>query len=121
MKKLTKATALAVTLLLWKWLAETGGVKDDWPVFKAYKDKPMNLCFLCEYDLQRSKATNSGAQCTYCPYHKHFGHPCYEDDNSDNWDAETAYGEWERATEDNADAETLMHLAAEFVKELEEL
>lgn len=86
--KLTKKKAIAITIELWAWLAETGDEnKEDWPSWKKYGEMDCD-CPLCEYSKQWS---GNRLSCRYCPYKEQF-YGCLKPENPfKRWcDAKTA-------------------------------
>ena len=73
---LTKKKALELTIELWEWLAETGGVKREWSGWKEYGDDIRGDCFLCEY---------TKGDCSLCPLTQFGGDSC----------CDTYYSDWE--------------------------
>ena len=67
--KLSRKKAIALCIELWTWLAETGGVKEDWPGWKKYK-YIINDCWFCQHSSQ-----NGVVKCNeHCIYSKKYGH-----------------------------------------------
>ena len=88
--RLTRKKAIQLSIELWKFLADTGLEKEDWPEFEydenddefIYQGKNIaSGCFLCELTLEDD--------CENCPYYEKFGH-CNEDG--------TYYNLWESST-----------------------
>ena len=74
--RLTKKKAIEISIELWSWLAETGGLKEDWPGWEEYGE--MNAsCALCEC---------AGGVCSKCPYRTRFSHCCENGTPFDKWD-----------------------------------
>ena len=69
--RLTRETAIEISIELWTWLAETGERKDNWPGWKTYGYMVCN-CALCEYDVIQPPI-RGGGNCPYCPYDKVHG------------------------------------------------
>lgn len=83
--KLTRNQAIDRTIELWTWLAETGKPKLEWPQWVengGVYSYVVNLCFLCEFDIQHRGA------CKDCPYVKTYNIECFENGEPfDKWDA----------------------------------
>lgn len=97
--RLTKKTAIELSITLWTWLAETGKFKKAWPKWEKYGDIA-NECFLCEYD----KSDN----CDRCPLEKKYRGCCSE---------ECAFIKWEDS-ETKADRKKYATLFLAQLKEL---
>ena len=87
--KLTRKKAIAISVELWEWLAESGGYKQKWPKWKEY-GRMFNDCPLCEYVIQEMGNHYSCAE--VCPLNMAESEGC----------TRTSYGEWRLAaiTED---------------------
>ncbi len=59
--------AISKSIEMWKWIAKTGGRKDDWPGWSNILRRPVCNCFLCEYDNQN----NPMEDCKLCPLESH--------------------------------------------------
>ncbi len=96
--KLTRKEAIEKSIVLWKWLAETGKMKDcyDWE-----GERPLVGCYLCEYDVSVQKV--DGIPCSHCPLH----HGCDKG----------PYDKWETAQT----PKTRKKYAALFLEELKAL
>ena len=109
--KLTEEQAIDRSIDLWKWLAETGGEKEDWPGWSKY-DRIASDCFLCEYDFGNRRITYC-PQCHTCPYYEKYGYSCY--------DSGKPYSRWEDAVEDGEDTDIIKAHAKDFLLQLYEL
>ena len=71
MRELREKTAIRLTLKMWRWLAKTGKVKQEYfDIVDKRENQPCMLCFLCEYAEQhRTRMTI----CHACPYYKRYG------------------------------------------------
>lgn len=103
---LTKKKAISISLELWTWLAETGGLKPYWPGWEKYGEMIAH-CALCEYNFYRLSVKRIGGDCPYCPYFEKFGH-CSKD---------TPYFEWSVAHLEK----DRKRYAGEFLAQLKEL
>lgn len=86
--ELTRQRAVALSIELWEWLAESGGEKEDWPGWKwngGQHSDVVGNCFLCE----RSWGRDGNHTCKSCPYYTAYGE-CDADDY-------TPYGRWRSA------------------------
>ena len=63
--KLTRQQAIDKSIELWKWLAETGKEKEDYPWPRG--KQPIDGCYLCEYALQVEDREDGEDACSYCP------------------------------------------------------
>ena len=66
--KLTRERAIELFRELWRWLAETGKRKEDWPRWEFNGgDVPFTpyTCPLCEYTIQKSRSGE--VECSLCP------------------------------------------------------
>ena len=84
--KLTKEKAIAITIELWTWLAETGKFKTYWPGWQIYPEM-IGCCPLCEY--ANRKRPKPLCRCDECPYGKAFG-GCLHDGTTQH----TTYSAW---------------------------
>lgn len=81
--RLTRKTAIEKCKELWKWCAETGGEKHDWPGWKKLRGDEAHhstYCWFCMYVEQKR------GSCEVCPYNQKYGF-CLD----------SCYGEWAAA------------------------
>lgn len=109
--ELTEEQAIDRSIDLWKWLADTGREKKDWPGWCEYdRANTDSGCFLCEYDVKERHKTLR--MCQACPYFKKYEHSCTK--------SESPYSRWERAVNER-DTETAKAFAKDFLLQLYEL
>ncbi|MEJ2650175.1 MAG: hypothetical protein P8016_17415 [Sedimentisphaerales bacterium] len=92
--RLTKKKAIELTIEMWKFLAETGKEKGNWPGWKKYKlDRHYyeNACFLCQWVMNQNHIKRiyeffDDPDCKYCPLFKRTKESCY--------DVHSLYQEW---------------------------
>lgn len=95
MRKITRETAIKLTRKQWRWLAMTGGMKEDYfNVADHRQSRPILECFLCEYSDQQ----NSLDSCSACPYYQTFGRCVVGLFDSD---PEKPFSMWEAAKTDS--------------------
>lgn len=74
--RLTKKKAIAISIELWEWLAETGEeYKCFWSGWDKYGDMA-NECALCEYRNYHGGyriLANDKKECPTCPYYAKYG------------------------------------------------
>lgn len=82
MMRLTRKKAIEISIELWEWLAETGGLKRNWPGWRIYDSMALD-CPLCEYSNRKNARKKVDAICDeYCPIKN-----CYK----------AGYKEWDEA------------------------
>lgn len=76
---ISKAKAKEVCLELWKWCAETGKYKTEWPGWEDYPEYKYASCPFCSY---ARRAERRGGYikptCSFCPYVQRFGYDCMD-------------------------------------------
>ena len=75
--RLTSKKSVELSIELWKWLAETGKLKVNWPGWKDYRYMRSD-CFMCDYSSRRCKKGHIADSCVYCPYYIHYKRTCIE-------------------------------------------
>ncbi|KKN64724.1 hypothetical protein LCGC14_0488560 [marine sediment metagenome] len=110
--KLTEKKAIELTLELWRWLAETGKNKCDWPGWEingGIHSKVQDYCFFCEYAVTHRK----NGECWACPYQKKFG-------DCQGQDEDTPYDLWEQARTPKANKKYAQQLVGQLETLLKE-
>lgn len=104
---LTKKKALAITIELWEWLAETGKGKGSWSGWDKY-GRMGAYCPVCEYAARHDRRFG----CEGCPIKDKFG-SCYS----------TYYRYWEDAdtTDDSEYSDNRKKYATLFLEQLRQL
>ena len=82
--------AIKNSIKLWIWLTETGSAqKIDWPGWGWHggvHGHQYHDCFMCQFSGYDIPGRNYDMCQANCPYQKHYGHPCFEDNQPyDAW------------------------------------